>query len=301
MDRWNLHEAFVRVAESGSLSRAAKDLQMTQPAVSKRLERLEKEIGFRLLDRSPRGVRLTDAGMRYLDVVRRIRGELEEAEGALSTSRRGLSGMLRCSFPVALGETWLTRIALRFHALHPDLELQLDLTDRSVDLVEDGIDLTVRIGSRLTQSVSARSLGSFGFCLVASPQYLAKAGTPKTFEQLETHPFYAYFGDEERFLMPDGTTRMLKHPNTGIRLTNSRAILTAVLEHAGIARIPVWAAQEYVDEGKLRVVMPKVQVSTEPVNAVFLPSRYVPERVRQFVQFLLEETPKIPGWLPSER
>lgn len=141
MDRWDLHEAFLRTADSGSLSRAAKALSMTQPAVSKRLERLEKELGVRLLERSSRGVRLTDAGARYLDVVRRVRAELEEAESGLSADRAAVTGVLRLSFPVALGETWLTRLALEFHQLHPSVSLDIAMTDRVVDLVEDGVDL----------------------------------------------------------------------------------------------------------------------------------------------------------------
>lgn len=300
MDRWDLHEAFVRTAESGSLSRAAKDLGMTQPAVSKRLERLEKDVGVRLFDRSTRGVRLTDAGARYLDVVRRVRAELEETETALSTDRKSIAGMLRLSFPVALGETWLTRLAIQFHALHPCLSLDVSMTDRVVDLVEDAVDVAVRVGDRLSPAIVARPLGSYSFCLVATPRYLAKHGTPKSFDALTKHSFFSYFRDEERFTLPNGKTRTLE-PKNAVRLVNSRAILTAALEDAGIARIAEWAAAEHLERGELVRVLPELRVRNSTVSAVYLPSRYVPERVRQFVSFLSEQVVHIPGWVAPAR
>ncbi|MFZ5440385.1 MAG: LysR family transcriptional regulator [Myxococcota bacterium] len=295
MDRWDLHEAFLRTAESGSLSRAAKALEMTQPAVSKRLERLEKDLGVRLLERSPRGIRLTDAGTRYLDVVRRVRMELAETESTLSSDRASMAGLVRVSFPVALGESWLTRLALEFHALHPCLTLEIGVTDRVVDLVEDGVDLAVRVGSRLSPSLVARPLGSYGFCLVATPRYLEAHGTPKTFEALARHPYFSYGRDEERFTLPNGRTRVLE-PARPVLLVNSRAILTAALQHAGIARIAEWAAWEHLERGELVRVLPELRISRSVAHAVYLQSRWVPERIRQFAAFLAERAPGIPGW-----
>jgi len=296
MDRWVLHEAFLRTAEAGSLSRAAKDLKLTQPAISKRLERLEKELGVRLLDRGSRGVRLTDAGAQYLEVVRRVRSELEEAETALVSSRRSVTGTLRLSFPVALGETWLTKLSLRFHEQHPSTQLELTMSDRIVDLVEDAVDVAVRVGTITNQSVSARPLGRYRFSLVATPRYLAEHGTPKTFEALTRHRFFSYFGDLETFTLPSGKTRSFA-PKNGVQLTNTRAILTAVLEHAGIARIATWGVAEHIERGDLVQVLPELEAESSVVHAVYLPSRYVPERVRQYVAFLAEELPRLPGWV----
>lgn len=302
MDRWDLLEAFIRTADTGSLSRAAKDLGMTQPAVSKRLERLEKDVGVRLLDRSSRGVRLTDAGTQYLDVVRRIRSELEETEASLARARQGVTGMLRLSFPVALGETWLTRISLQFHQLHPSTVLELTQTDRVVDLVADAVDVAVRVGQIRNQSIVARPLGSYGFCLVATPKYLEDHGTPKTFEALTRHPFFSYYSGEEdeHFTLPSGKTRTFR-PTNQVRLVNSRAILTAALESAGIARVAVWAADEYLQRGELVTVLPELEAARSIVHAVYLPSRYVPERVRQYVAFLAAELPKVPGWITEDK
>jgi DNA-binding transcriptional LysR family regulator len=300
MDRWVLHEAFLRTAETGSLSRAARDLKLTQPAISKRLLRLEAEVGVRLLDRGSRGVRLTDAGAQYLEVVRRVRSELEEAETMLAGSRRGVSGTLRLSFPVALGETWLTRLSLRFHERHPSTRLQVTMSDRIVDLVEDAVDVAVRIGTVTNQSVSARPLGRYGFSLVATPRYLATHGTPKNCEALARRRFFSYFGGIETFTLPSGETRSFA-PKNGVQLPNTRAILTAVLEHAGIARIATWGVAEYLERGELVQVLPELEAETSVVHAVYLPSRYVPERVRQYVAFLAAELPRLPGWVPPPR
>ncbi|MFO0595744.1 MAG: LysR family transcriptional regulator [Myxococcaceae bacterium] len=297
MDRWALHDAFVRTAETGSLSRAAKALGLTQPAMSKRLEALERAVGVRLLERSTRGVRLTDAGVEYLEVLQRVRGELDAAETSLALSRRGLSGTLRLSFPVALGETWLTAIALRFQQQHPGMSLDISQTDEPVDLAKTGIDLGVRVGSTLAPHLAAKPLGTYGFCLVASPRYLQQHGTPTTFEQLTRHPFYSYFGDVETFRLPDGKTRTFE-PQNKVRLRNSRAILTAMLGDAGIARVSVWAAHEYLEAGKLVRVLDGLEAPRSPVHAVYLPSRYVPERIKAFAAYLAQELPKVPGWLP---
>lgn len=300
MDRWALHEALLRTADTGSLSRAAKDLKLTQPAISKRVERLEKELGVRLLDRGSRGVRLTDAGAQYLEVVRRVRSELEEAETALVGSRRGVTGTLRLSFPVALGETWLTRLSLRFHEQHPSTQLELTMSDRIVDLVEDAVDVAVRVGTITNQSVSARPLGSYRFSLVATPRYLAAHGTPKTFEALTRHRFFSYSTSPTTFSLPSGKTRTLA-PENGVQLTNTRAILTAALEHAGIARIATWGVAEFIERGELVQVLPELEAGNSVVHAVYLPSRYVPERVRQYVAFLAEELPRLPGWVLPRR
>jgi DNA-binding transcriptional LysR family regulator len=295
MDRWALHDAFVRTAEMGSLSRAARSLSLTQPAMSKRLERLERELGVRLLERSTRGIRLTDAGVEYLDVLKRTRAEIDATETSLTVARRGLSGMLRLSFPVALGETWLTSLALRFHREHRDVSLDIDQTDRVVDLASDRIDIAVRVGTTLAPHLVARPLGSYGFCLVATPRYLEEHGTPRTFDELTKHSYYSYFGDEETFRLPNGKTRCF-HPPNRVRLFNSRAILTAVLECAGIARVSEWAAHEFLQSGQLVKLLPELEAPRSVVHAVYLPSRYVPERIRRFVAFLEREAPGIPGW-----
>jgi DNA-binding transcriptional LysR family regulator len=299
MDRWQLYQAFVRTADTGSLSKAAQDLHLTQPAVSKRLHRLEKDMGVILLQRSSRGVRLTDAGIKFLEVVRRVMLELEETEATLASDRTGVSGTLRLSFPVALGETWLTKIAIKFHEQNPHTRIELNLTDRVVNLVEEAIDVTVRIGIITNQSVAARPLGRFRRCLVASPDYLRKNGTPTHFESLIKHPFFSTMdiGAEETFTLPNGKIKRFL-PEHRFKLANSRAIVTAVLERAGIARVNLWAADEHIKRGELVLLLPEFEAPGNLVSAVFLPSRYVPERVRQFVSFLVKEIPLIPGWVP---
>lgn len=145
----------------------------------------------------------------------------------------------------------------------------------------------------------ARPLGSYGFCLVATPAYLAAHGTPRSFEALTRHPFFSYFREEERFGLPGGRERVLQ-PQTRVRLVNSRAILTAALQSTGVARIAEWAAAEHLERGELVRVLPELRIARSVVHAVYLPSRFVPERVRQFAAFLSERLPAVPGWAPAK-
>lgn len=295
MDRWDLLEAFVRIADTGSLSSAAKALRLTQPAISKRLDRLERQVRTRLVERGTRGIRLTDAGAKYLEVVKRLRAELEETESGLSAARAGLSGTLRLSLPTTLGTCWMMRLIVDFQRQHPNVEIEATLTDAVTDFVSDATDVAVRIGNVRSPTVVARPLGTYGYVLVATPKYLEEHGTPRELDELKTRPYYRWAFDAEEFLLPSKELIRFTPPAT-LRLTNSTAILNVVLCHAGVGRLPRYAAQEHLDAGELVEVLQAYEIPRSQVSAVYLPSRFVPERVRRFVSFLVENTPRIPGW-----
>lgn len=295
MDRWDLLEAFVRIADTGSLSSAAKALRLTQPAISKRLDRLERQVKTRLVERGTRGIRLTDAGAKYLEVVKRLRSELEQTETSLSAARAGLSGTLRLSLPTSLGQCWLMRLIVEFQKQHPHVEIEATLTDAVTDFVSDATDVAVRVGTVRSPTVVAKPLGTYGYALVATPRYLKEKGTPKTLEELNALPYYRWAFDSEEFILPSGELIRFTPPSV-LRLTNSAAIMNVVLCDAGIGRLPRYVSQEAIDRGQLVEVLSEFEIPRSQVSAVYLPSRFVPERTRRFVSFLVENTPRIPGW-----
>jgi DNA-binding transcriptional LysR family regulator len=297
VDRFDLMVAFVRTVETGSLSSAARELGTTQPTVSKRLGALEAQVGARLLQRNTQGIRLTEAGDRYYETSKRVLGELDQVEADLAGLRRSLTGKLRLNLPVGFGELHLTRLSLEFLRQHPTLQLDLTLTDRLVDLVEDGADVAVRIGAVNAQAVVARRLGQFGYVFVATPAYLEKHGTPKRAEDLAEHNYLRYGGTAEECVQtPSGPVTFRPHCN--VSLNNSLALRAAFLEGLGLGRAVRWLVDEDIRQGKLKELLPGCGPAPLDCHALYLPSRYVPEKVRAYVTFLLKAIQKVPGWMP---
>lgn len=300
MDRLTLMQQFVVTAEAGSLTRAATRLGCTEPTLSKRLSYLESQLGARLLVRGAKGVRLTEAGRRYAEACSRLLAGLREVEADVAEHRSGLRGQLRVYLPVTLGEGPLTRMAVAFQRQYPEVTLALALQDGWVDLPSTGADLAIRVGAVLDTSVVVRNLGGFELVLVASPGYLAKAGTPRTVEALAEHLYLRVGGeDEESLLTPEGPRSFRVH--TPLTFNNPRAVLTAALEGAGVARLARYLVDAPVREGRLLEVLPGAAPAPIPVCAVYLPSRYPVEKVRLFVRFLGEALAQLPGWISPGR
>lgn len=298
MDRLTLMSAFVRTVELGSLSSAARELKTTQPTVSKWLRALEQHTGARLLQRNTQGVSLTEAGERYYETCKRILAELDRASAELGQLRAGLTGRLRINVSVGLGEVELTRIVVRFQKAHPRLKVDLVLTDRVIDLVEEGVDVAVRVGAARDPNVVARAIGAFEFVLVATPEYLSAHGAPRSLDDLGDHPYLAYGGPgAEEFQTSDGLREVAVRSEVAI--SNSLAVKTAALEHAGIARVGRFLVQEELRAGKLVELLPGCAPPPVTAYAVYLPSRYLPEKIRTFVAFLIEGARAIPGWVPA--
>ncbi|HZA51501.1 MAG TPA: LysR family transcriptional regulator [Myxococcaceae bacterium] len=298
MDRLDLLAAFVRTVETGSLTAAARALRTTQPTISKRLTALEGNVGARLIQRNTQGVRPTEEGQRYYNVARRVLAELEQAESSLQSLRKGLRGKLRLNMPVGLGEMHLTRVAIEFQRLHRELELDLTLTDRVVDLVEDGVDVAIRGGGVTDPSVIARPLGFTAYVLSATPAYLKKNGAPKRPEDLNRHNYVRYGGGEsESLLTPEGP--MTVRVSSNIEVNNSLALRVAILEGTGIGRCTRWLIDAELKSGALIEVLPGVAPPPVPFHAVYLPSKFLPDKVRAFVDFTAIQMRLLPGWVAS--
>lgn len=298
MDRIALMHAFVRVVETGSLSRASRELHTTQPTVSKWMQRLETSVGARLLQRNTRGIRLTETGETYFQEARRLVAEVAALEVSVRRAGAGVSGRLSLNVPAGLGAQFLGSFALEFQALHPGLVLDLVLTDRVVDLVQDGADVAVRLGGVFNPAVVARALGALSFVLTATPDYLARHGRPAIAADLARHNFLAYgTGPLEELHTPRGVERVRVTSDLGLH--DHFTLRTAVLAGRGIGRTVRWLVDEDVQSGRLEVVLPACAPPPVAVHAVYLPARPQPEKVKLLVAHLAARVKSIPGWLPA--
>ena len=306
MDRIELMSMYVRIVETGSLSAVAKELKTTQPTVSKRLEHLEKHLKVRLLARNTHGVRPTEAGQRYYEASKKLVADVGQLEHSVSRERERVGGTLRLNFPVAFGQEALTSIVCAFHDAHPEICVELTLTDRLVDLVEDGVDVSVRFNGVADSSVIARPLGQVDAVMIATPAYLAKHGMPMRPEELEGHTFLRYHHSAlrpqptklEQLFGPGG--KSFEHKvNSWLAVSNSSSLKQAVLLNCGIGRMGRVLVQRELDNGTLVQVLPGWGPARDSIYVLYLPTRFQPEKIKAFVAFLTEAIKALPGWSPA--
>ena len=210
MDRLQAMEMFVRVVETGSFSKAAKEFATTQPTVTKQVAATEARLKVRLLNRNTRGVSITEAGALYYEKCKGIVREVEEADSIVRLRQSQAQGLLRVGSSVAFGRRVIVPLALEFMADHPQLQVDLSFEDRYTDLVAQGIDIAIRMGKLADSSLGARYLGTNPWVLVASPKYVKKHGAPKRASELSAHPALIYSSvqgsDVWRVQSPKGET-----------------------------------------------------------------------------------------------
>jgi DNA-binding transcriptional LysR family regulator len=297
MDRLTAMEVFVRIVETGSFSAVARDLGMTQPTVSKQLTALERDLKTRLLNRTTRQLSLTEAGSAYYESCKRIIDSVRDAEANLGILQTQLSGLLRINTSIGLGQAYLGNLVLRFQKQHPGLSIDLSYADRFVDLVEEGMDVAIRVGRLTDSSLAARRIGSTMRSVVATPAYLAKHGTPQVPDDLaKGHNclLYAYLstGNEWLFRGADGPIRVKVSGN--FRANNGDAIKQAVLSDLGIAISPDWFVLREVEDGRMKAILGDFAPPPAEINAVYPSARHVSAKVRAFTEFLRAEFQQIP-------
>ncbi|MBN3788253.1 LysR family transcriptional regulator [Burkholderia sp. Ac-20353] len=290
---------FVQVVESGSFALAAERLDMTRSAVGKAIARLEKRLGARLLQRTTRSQSLTDDGHAYYDRCVRALAELEAAEADLDCGRHEPRGRLRVSVPLAFGHHCVTPVLLDLAHAYPHLRIDVAISDRFVDLVDEGFDLAVRIGKLPdSTSLAARRLGTQHGSLGAAPSYLARFGTPATLDALKDHRTIAYsragVPHPWDLRAPDGTpTRIdLQHQ---LSFDDVQAIAAAAVSGFGIAWLPSWLLAHHVRRGELAVVMDRCFVETGDIHAVWPQTRYLPRKTRCTIDALVQAIPPMIG------
>jgi DNA-binding transcriptional LysR family regulator len=289
LDRLASLTVFVRVVETGNFSRAARELGIAQPTASKHVASLEARYGLRLLARTTRRVRPTDEGRAFYVQAKALLAEYEDLESTARRSARAPGGNLRVSCPPALGRMVIAPLVFRYLQLHPGASVDLDLSARYLDPIEEGADVAIRIGELPDSTHRARLLGPSARTLVASPNYLARAGEPTEPADLARHEVLVYS------YLPAPDMLKLHHPKRGavrirvsgrLRVNNSEVLASAVVEGLGVACLPDWSVREPLAQGRLRGLLPEWEPEGASIHAVFPGGRNLPERVRRFLDFL---------------
>lgn len=279
---------FARIVSSGSLSAAARELGVPVSVVSKRLSLLESDLGIRLLQRTTRRQTLTEEGRLFHARVLRILDEVEQAEALLAERREGVQGLLRLTAPGELGRQWIAPAAAAFRELHPQVTVQLELSDAVVDLVASGCDLAVRYGSLADSSLVARELAPNYRVLCAAPGYLARHGEPRTPAELAGHRCILIGSQRHAdWRFDDGSTGPVK-VEAAFLTNDGAAAHQLALDGAGIALKSIWDVGDDLLAGRLRRVLPNHAIAAAPLHAIYPAQRNLPPRVRTFIGYLRE-------------
>lgn len=298
MDRLDCIQSFVRVVEAGSFSAVARELNTSQPTISKQIAALEDYLDVQLLARSTRKLQLTQEGERFFEHCQEVLNAAAAAEASVG-QRQKTAGTLRVSCPVAFGQYQLMPYVKDFLNRYPDIKLDLTLSDRFIDLVEEGTDLAIRIGQVNDPTLITHHLGFTRRVTVGATTYFCKYPEPQTPEELVTHNCIVYTrlatGNEWHFQRPTGgTVQVIAKGN--LQTDNSTIIREAVLSGLGIAVCPVWLFGDLLNSGSLRIVLSEYQPMPLSIHAVYRRGRFIPAKVRCFIEYLTNKF-KLNPWV----
>lgn len=296
MDRLNAMQIFVRVAEAGSFTRAADQLNLGNAAVTTAVKNLENHLGVRLFHRTTRSVSLTDDGAAYLERCRRILDDIQDAEDGLSRARRTPTGHLRVEMPYAVGRLYVLPALPRFSAQYPELKVTAILNDRVVDIIEEGLDAALRAGELKDSSYIARPIRRFGFVACASPEYLERMGTPATPAELREHQCLALYNATSLRVQAwqfakDGETESFE-PDASIVTNSIETLVDAAISGAGIVYAADGVVARPLRSGELVQVLADYTTPTIPLSLVYPASRHLTAKVRVFADFVMGLFPK---------
>ncbi len=287
MDRIDAMQAFVTVAELQGFAPAARKLRLSPSAVTRLVAALEKHLGARLMQRTTRSVALTDAGRRYLERARRILADIEEAELAAEGERQKPSGRLVVSAPVGFGRLHVGPVMSSYLKRYREVAGELRLEDRVVNLVEDGVDLAVRIGQLPDSSLVARHVGEMRRIVVGSPAYLKARGEPRSPEALAEHQTIQFGPASDWRFVKDG--HQLRVPTVPRFVTNNADVAVQYAEAGGgLTRVLAYQAADAIRRGRLRIVLAKFEQPKLPIHIVYPTSRLLSAKVRAFIDLVTE-------------
>jgi DNA-binding transcriptional LysR family regulator len=294
MDRIDAMQAFVAVADLEGFAPAARKLGLSPSGVTRLIAALEDRLGARLLQRTTRRVALTDVGARYLERIKRILSDVEEAEGSVEGEQTRPSGRLVVSAPVGFGRLHVSSVMSTYLIRYPEVAGELRLSDRMINLVEDGVDLAVRIGHLPDSSLVARHVGEMRQIVVASSGYLKKRGEPKTPKAIASHEtiqFGAMAASPDWRFVEDG--REIRVACTPRLTTNSAdAAIQYAEQGGGLTRVLAYQAAEAIKAGRLQIVLAKFEEPPLPIHIVYPTSRLLSAKVRTFIDLVTD----ISGW-----
>ncbi|WP_345817536.1 LysR family transcriptional regulator (plasmid) [Paraburkholderia sp. PREW-6R] len=290
MDRMAAMETYVSVVEAGSFSAAAKRLKLGQPAVSKSIAQLEERLGVRLLLRSTRGLTPTDAGQRFYEHARRAIEEVDLAEHVARDASTGLSGVLRISAAVTFARLHILPALKAFLDRHPNLQIDIVLDDRTIDLLENGVDVALRMGSLDDSTMTARRIAQSRRLVVGTPAYLAGAGVPKTPAELSQHQVIVYSlrGGGESWAFSQQGKEVAVVVSGRVSVSAAEGMRTTLLGGMGLAIASEWMFSPELADGTVQAVLTDWELPPIDLWAVFPAGRLVSAKARAFVAFVEE-------------
>ncbi|WP_144141281.1 LysR family transcriptional regulator [Paraburkholderia sp. BCC1884] len=299
MDRFASIAVFVAAVEEGSLAAAGRRFDLSASMAGKYLSQLEAELNVRLLQRSTRSLSLTDAGRAYYVRCKHILEEFDDANREASDAQRLARGTLRVAAPVTFGELHLGDVVTRYLADHPHVDIDISLDDRYVDLQSDAIDVAIRIGRLPDSQLVARRLAPCRMVLCASADFLAREGTPTSPDDLQNTPRLAFSeavtAGAWSLLDEDGRQHVIEGP-LRLRANNMQMLSVAALAGMGVAYGPTFVFGEDIKAGRLVALLPRFKAPELAIHAVFSSARYVPSKVRHFIDYLAAAFGDEPVW-----
>ena len=290
---------FVQVVDSGSFTAAAERLGLTRSVVSKYISRLEDRLKVRLLNRTTRRLSLTEAGQVFYERSQFGLGEIEAAEAEVAKLQATPRGRLKINAPMSFGILHIAPALAEFQRQNPEVQLDMNLDDRQIDLVEEGYDVAIRIAELPDSSMVATPLAPCHHIVCASSDYVERYGTPRTPDDLRKHNILSYryqdSPNEWRFLSPDG--RYSSVPVTGsIEMNNSLALRQAALGGAGIMLTPTFIVGEDIASGRLLRLLPEYRTKEVTIYAVYAGRRHLTPKVRTFIDYMKKRLANPPYW-----
>lgn len=299
MDFVRALQVLVRVVDARSFIRAADQLDTSNAAVTRQVAALEKHLGTRLLNRTTRKISLTSSGEAFMEKARQILEQVADAESVAGERDGGPGGILRLSAPLSFGIAHLSRLLPGFRARYPKLRLDIDLSDRLVDLAGEGVDVALRIAREPSPNLVARRIATVRLVLCASPIYLRKHGTPKHPAELADHETFSYTylsaGDSWRFFREGGASATVRI-RPSVHATNGELLRELALAGGGIILQPTFIVGGDLMRGSLVPLLPEWRLLELSLYAVYLSRRQLATKVRVFIDYLLESIGEEPYW-----
>ncbi len=296
MDSVSAMEIFVRVVQAGSFSAAARDLDLTPSAVSKQISRLEDRLGARLMNRTTRQLSLTEVGAAFHERANRILADVAEAERAVADLHGAPRGTLKLNLPQSFGRRYVVPMIPDFMAANPELRIDVTLNDRFVDLIDEGVDLAVRIGELSDSSLIARRLAPNRRIVCGAPAYFEKHGKPARPAELVGHNCLVYTyrasRNDWRLICPDGSDEVVT-VSGNLEANEAEALYSFMLDGLGLCLLPLWLVGPDLEAGRLKQACPGYHAPDSAISAVYPPGRHLSPKVRAFVDFLVE---RFAGW-----
>ncbi|MEZ9232931.1 LysR family transcriptional regulator [Vibrio amylolyticus] len=291
-------QIFIKVVETGSITKASDQLGLAKSAISKRLSELEQQLGVKLINRTTRKSSITEAGQIYYQKSKLISEELDELNSEIASVQTHLVGTLKIAVPLSFGIEHLVPALDEFSKLHPDLKLDVDFSDRKVDLVQDGFDLAFRIGQLADSTLKAKAITPISHVLCASPDYLDEYGIPETPEDLKKHKFlrYSQMPLSGLQLVGENQQKFMAQIDVVHSANNGEFLKAMALSGHGFTHLPKFIIWKELQNGTLKQILTPYTPAPQNAYIVYPETRYLPQKSRALIDFLTDYFGDSPYW-----